>query len=107
MCVSPCHVWENGKLAVAIGTPGGYGVLQTTPQMLVNLVDFGMNTQEAIEAPRFRCVTPIAATGGVGIMIEGRYPEATLAELERRGHRVERLAEWTPAVGSGQGVAID
>jgi gamma-glutamyltranspeptidase / glutathione hydrolase len=120
MCVSPCHVWRDGRLAVTIGTPGGYGILQTTPQMLVNLLDFGMNTQEAIEAPRLRCVTPIAetetyftsdqpmaSTGGLGIMIEGRYSAEALAELERRGHRVERLDEWTAAVGGGHGVAID
>src|SRR5207253_9680315 len=107
MCVAPCHVHREGQLAIAIGTPGGYGILQTTPQMLINLVDFGMNTQEAIEAPRFRVIAPIgennvyfteerpmAATGGTGIMIEGRYPDATLDELRRRGHNVERLAEW-------------
>jgi len=49
----------------------------------------------------------MASTGGLGIMIEGRYSDETLAELERRGHRVERLAEWTSAVGGGHGVAID
>jgi gamma-glutamyltranspeptidase/glutathione hydrolase len=88
--------------------------------MMINLLDFKMNTQEAIEAPRFRAVTPIgedarnfteadpmAANGGTGVMIESRYSADTLAELERRGHRVERLVEFTPAVGGGQGVAID
>jgi gamma-glutamyltranspeptidase/glutathione hydrolase len=120
MCVAPAHVRRDGKLAIAIGTPGGYGILQTTAQMLVNLIDFGMDTQAAIEAPRFRCVLPpgedgryhtearpTAAYGGTGVMIEGRYSADVLSELERRGHRVERLAEWTPAVGGGQGVAID
>jgi gamma-glutamyltranspeptidase len=88
--------------------------------MVINLIDFGMNTQEAIEAPRFRAVIPIAetdvyftqerpmdATNGTGVVVEGRYPDATFAELERRGHHVQRLADFTPAVGGGQGVTID
>lgn len=120
MCVAPCHIRRNGKLAIAIGTPGGYGILQTTPQMISNLLDFGMNTQEAIEAPRLRAVQPtgednvyftderpMASTGGMGVHIEGRYRAEVLAELERRGHRMERLDDFTAAVGGGHGVAID
>ncbi|MCW5603634.1 MAG: gamma-glutamyltransferase [Burkholderiales bacterium] len=38
-----------------IGTPGSYGILQTTTQILHHLIDARMNIQEAIEAPRFRC----------------------------------------------------
>ncbi len=120
MCLNPAQVHRDGRLAICIGTPGGYGALQTVPQMVINLIDFGMNTQEAIEAPRFRAVIPIAetdvyftqerpmdATNGTGVVVEGRYPDATFAELERRGHHVQRLADFTPAVGGGQGVAID
>ena len=120
MCVAPAHIYRDSKLAVAIGTPGGYGILQTTPQMIVNLLDFGMNTQEAIEAPRFRCVVPLgednvyftetnpmAKTGGAALMIEGRYSDETLDELKRRGHGVDKLADFSAAVGGGQGVMID
>jgi gamma-glutamyltranspeptidase/glutathione hydrolase len=120
MCVAPGHIYRDGKLAVAIGTPGGYGILQTTPQMMSNLIDFGMNTQEAIEAPRFRCIVPtgedlkmftdakpMEPTGGATFMIESRYSEESLTELQRRGHGIERLAEFAPAVGGGQGVMID
>src|SRR3712207_8418267 len=47
-CLSPCQVFQDSELRYAIGTPGGHGILQTTTQMLVNLMDFGMNVQEAI-----------------------------------------------------------
>ena len=39
---------------LGIGTPGSYGILQTTLQMLLNALDFGMSVQAAIEAPRVR-----------------------------------------------------
>ncbi len=120
MCLAPAHVRRDGRLALAIGTPGGYGILQTTAQMLSNWIDFGMNTQEAIDMPRMRAIVPtgddarmlteerpMAANNGAEIMIESRYPAETLAGLEARGHRVTRLAEWTAAVGGGQGVSID
>jgi gamma-glutamyltranspeptidase/glutathione hydrolase len=119
MCVAPGHIWRDGRLHIAIGTPGGYGILQTTPQMMINLLDFGMNTQEAIEAPRLRTVlagesdpyfqdpNPAAGDNATLCAIESRYPADTLAELERRGHHVSRLPEFAPAVGGGQGVMID
>ena len=50
--MSPTQVFSDGAFALSIGTPGSYGILQTQPQMLLNALEFGMNVQEAIEAPR-------------------------------------------------------
>ncbi len=53
-CVSPMQVFQDGTFTLSIGTPGSYGILQTTMQMLVHMLDFGMTIQEALELPRFR-----------------------------------------------------
>ncbi|MDQ3810819.1 MAG: gamma-glutamyltransferase family protein, partial [Chloroflexota bacterium] len=54
MPMAPCVVTRDGQLALGIGTPGSYGILQTTLQMVLNTLDFGMHIQAAIEAPRVR-----------------------------------------------------
>lgn len=120
MCLAPCQVFLGGRLFLTIGTPGGWGIPQTTLQMLLNVLDFGMDTQEAIEAPRFRCLVsaaeqPTELTGSAGLpaeagrelAVEGRLSAEVLAELESYGHHIRRLPEWTPAVGGGHGVKID
>ena len=54
MCLSPGMIWRDGQVFACIGTPGSYGIMETTPQFMVNLMDFGMTVQAAIEAPRVR-----------------------------------------------------
>ena len=51
MCVSPAQIWDADGLRLLIGTPGSYGILQTTPQMIMNILDHQMNVQAAIEGP--------------------------------------------------------
>jgi len=50
----PTIIFRQGRPWVAIGTPGGHTIGQTIPQMVMNLIDFGMNIQAAIAAPRSR-----------------------------------------------------
>ncbi len=52
--MSPTQVFRSGSFALSMGTPGSYGILQTQAQMLLNVLDFDLNVQEAIEAPRVR-----------------------------------------------------
>jgi gamma-glutamyltranspeptidase/glutathione hydrolase len=101
MCLAPCIVLRDGRPAIAIGTPGSYGILQTTPQMLMNLLDHGFSIQAAIEAPRFR------TQRGYELVMEGRIPAEVRAELERRGHQVRVMEDWSAFFGGGQGVMID
>ena len=102
MCMSPAQVWDDDGLRLLIGTPGSYGILQTTPQMIMNLIDHGMNVQAAIEAPRVKSSAP-----GTAVDVENRIPETVLSELAARGHEINRLGDWSPAVGGGQGIHID
>ena len=101
MCVSPAQVWDKGGLRLLIGTPGSYGILQTTPQMIMNVLDHGMNVQAAIEAPRLK------ATRGHNVDVETRIPVEVRAELERRGHQLSELGDWSAGVGGGQGIHVD
>lgn len=101
MCMSPTQVWDQDGLRLLIGTPGSYGILQTTPQMIMNVLDHGMNIQAAIEAPR------VKATAGLLVDAETRVPAAVLAELEQRGHQLNRIGDWSHGVGGGQGIMVD
>lgn len=102
MCISPCQIWQDGDLFALIGTPGSHGIMQTTPQMILNLIENGMNIQAAIEAPRVRLEEP-----GTHVGIESRVPAEIRDALAARGHDVRALPDWTAGVGGGQGIAVD
>jgi gamma-glutamyltranspeptidase/glutathione hydrolase len=99
--MSPTQVFRDGRFAVSIGTPGSYGILQTTPQMLLNVLEFGLGIQEAIEAPRVRVY------GDRLIDAESRIAPETREALVRRGHQVNVIEEWSWIVGGGQGIVRD
>ena len=99
--MSPTQVYRDGQFLLSIGTPGSYGILQTTAQMLVNVLDFGMNVQEAIEAPRVRVYRDRLLDA------EARIPGGTLDGLRARRHQVNVIDEWSWIVGGGQGLMRD
>jgi gamma-glutamyltranspeptidase/glutathione hydrolase len=99
--LSPTMLFRDGKLFLSIGTPGGFGITQTTAQMIANVVDHGFGVQAAIEAPRFKTVA------GNQLVIESRVPRETLDELRSLGHAVMPVEEWSAAVGGGQGILVD
>jgi gamma-glutamyltranspeptidase/glutathione hydrolase len=107
---SPVVVLKNGQLVLAIGTPGGETIGQTQFQGIVNVLDFGMSIQEAIEAPRFRLdpdpnfYKPAAK---IVFEIERRVSPATVEALKAMGHTVNLLPEFTAGVGGMQGILID
>ena len=100
--MSPAQVWDDQGLRFLIGTPGSYGILQTTPQMIMNVIDHGMNIQAAIEAPRVKATAP-----GTQVGVETRIGEDVLLELTLMGHRLNRLGPWAADVGGGQGIMVD
>jgi gamma-glutamyltranspeptidase/glutathione hydrolase len=99
--MSPTQVFRDGRFVLSIGTPGSYGILQTTAQMLLNVVEFGFNVQEAIEAPRVRVYRDRLVDA------EARLPAETRAALAARGHQVNVIDDWSWIVGGGQGIARD
>ncbi|MFD0660934.1 gamma-glutamyltransferase [Thermocatellispora tengchongensis] len=101
MCLAPSQVWRDGEPYLVVGTPGSHGILQTTPQLIVNVVDHGLDIQEAIEAPRIRIGR------GTLLGLESRFSPATVAALGDRGHRVHDLGAWSRVVGGAHGVLFD
>jgi gamma-glutamyltranspeptidase / glutathione hydrolase len=99
--MSPTQVFHDGRFLLSIGTPGSFGILQTTPQMLLNVVEFGMAVQEAIEAPRVRVYRDRL------VDVEGRIPAETRDGLAGRGHQVNVIDDWSWVVGGGQGIRRD
>jgi len=106
---SPVVVLKDGALAFVFGTPGGETIGQTEFQVLLNLVDFQMPVQEAIEAPRFVLdATPNFYKPGAAItvQVEGRVPPATIAALKAMGHTVQVLPGWG-SLGHMQVIRVD
>jgi gamma-glutamyltranspeptidase/glutathione hydrolase len=101
MCMAPAAILRDDKLFMIIGTPGSFGILQTTPQMISNVLDFEYSIQAAIEAPR------IKATNGTTLQIETRIPVEIRDGLTALGHQLEPLGDWSNMVGGGQGILID
>lgn len=106
---SPVVVLKNGALRYVFGTPGGETIGQTEFQVLLNLIDFQMPVQQAIEAPRLVLnATPNFYKPGaaIDVQIEGRVPPATIAALKTMGHTVTVLPGWG-SLGHMQVIRID
>ncbi len=101
MCMAPAAMFRDERLFGCIGTPGSFGILQTTPQMISNLIDFEYSIQAAIEAPRIKAVS------GTTLEIETRITSEVRDALTRRGHQLEHLGDFSNMVGGGQGIMID
>jgi gamma-glutamyltranspeptidase/glutathione hydrolase len=97
--LSPTLARRDGEL-LAFGTPGGDHQDQWSLLFFLSLVHFGLNAQEAIDAPSFHTdhfpesFYPRQPRPRV-VQIEERFGHETLAELERRGHLLERQGPWS------------
>ena len=98
--LSPTIVTEQGKPFLALSTPGGDNQEQSLIQLFFNVVEFGMNAQAAIEAPRFQTRHLVSsfdnhAWNRGDLLLDERNPAATVAELSARGHRVGTRSRWS------------
>ncbi|BAT61315.1 putative gamma-glutamyltransferase YwrD [Variibacter gotjawalensis] len=98
--LSPTLALRDGEPYLAWGSPGGDQQDQWTTQFFLRHVHAGMNLQESIDAPAWHSehfpisFWPRTARPGV-LVVEGRVPQATIKELERRGHEVEVGPDWS------------
>ena len=103
---SPTIVLKDGKVAMVFGTPGGETIGQTEFQMLVNVVDFKMPVQQAVEHPRFVLdAKPNFYKPGseITVTIEKRVPAAALKSLEEWGHKLAPTSDFTAGSGRDAG----
>ncbi|MBZ5570305.1 MAG: gamma-glutamyltransferase [Acidobacteriia bacterium] len=104
--MTPTIVLKDDKLFLVLGSPGGSKIITTVANILMGVVDFGMNIQEAVEAPRFHHQWLPDK-----VNVEQWFSPDTVKALEAKGHHVERGvtvgAEWEPYWSDGECVAID
>jgi gamma-glutamyltranspeptidase/glutathione hydrolase len=98
--LSPTMVTKAGKLELIMSTPGGDNQDQALLQVLLNMLDFGMNPQEAVEAPRFQTEHFYSSFGNHEFVpgklnLESRISRSTIDALNGLGHRVTVTGEWS------------
>lgn len=108
--IIPAFITKDGKPWLSFGVMGGDMQAQGHVQIVVNLIDFGMNIQEAGDAARVRHSGSATPTGGKGdsgggtVSVESGIRDETIEQLRKYGHRVERARG---GYGGYQAIQID
>ncbi len=93
----------KGNIRIAFGIMGGFNQAQAHAQFVSDIVDHKMNIQAALEAPRFTKLT----FDGCDVQMERRIPASVRAGLEKKGHKIQWLGDFSSVVGGGQAVMRD
>ncbi len=101
--MSPTIVLKDGKPFLCIGTPGGLRIFPSVCQAIVNIVDFGMSIQQAVEAPRIWTMG-IPGTPGEKLHMEPGYGGNVMEGLKLKGHE---LVVMPRIAGGMNGVLLD
>ncbi len=101
--IIPAMILKDGQPWLCYGVMGGEVQPQGHVQVAINLIDFDMNVQEALEAPRYRIL------GGKRVALERAIPHDVRSKLERMGHELLPYGEIPPGTpyGGGQAIRID
>jgi gamma-glutamyltranspeptidase/glutathione hydrolase len=101
--IIPALALREGQLWLSFGVMGGFMQPQGHLQVIVNMVDHGLDPQAALDAPRFR----VDQYGGPRVAIESAVPLKTRKALAAMGHEVTRDVTFAPGFGGGQIIARD
>jgi gamma-glutamyltranspeptidase/glutathione hydrolase len=101
--IIPSMILRHGQPWLCYGVMGGDMQAQGHVQVVLNMVDFDMNVQEALEAPRYRIL------GGRRVALERAIPHTVRRELTAMGHELFPYGELPPGTpyGGGQAILID
>ena len=108
---APALALRDGEFYMGFGTPGGDVQTQAMLQAFLNIVEFGMTLQQAVEQPRFGTfIFPNSfsphAIGALNLE-QQRFPAKTVAKLKALGHHVEAWSNLAPAGGAVCAIARD
>ncbi len=100
--ISPTLLFNpDGSPLATLGTPGAARIPITVTQIVSNIIDFGMDMQDAIDAPR------IFQNYNTGLSIEGHMDPLTVYTMKKKGHNVTERGKLDYFFGGVQGVKID
>ncbi len=97
--MAPTIVLKDGKLFLVLGSPGGPRIITTVANILMGMVDYGLDVQQAVNAPRFHHQWQ---PDQIYIERTGLSPD-TIKLLQTRGHKLETQGYWS----DGECIAID
>ena len=97
--LTPTLVLKDGQPFMVLSTPGGDNQDQALLQVLLNIIEFGMNPQEAVEAPRFDTQHYVSSFDNHEFMagllnVESRIPAEVISQLGSRGHKLKIQSAW-------------
>jgi len=97
--LTPTIVLKGGEPFMVLSTPGGDNQDQALLQVLLNIIEFGMSPQEAVEAPRFDTQHYVSSFDDHEFLpgslnVESRVSLKTIQELSQKGHKVKVQGEW-------------
>jgi gamma-glutamyltranspeptidase/glutathione hydrolase len=98
---------RKDTLWAVLGCMGADGQPQIHAQTYVAMIDHGLDFQQAVQAPRWLSGRFALGVARDTLHIEARIAAETLAELERRGHTMDRWGEWNELAGHAHGITID
>lgn len=102
--MGPLVIFKKEKPFLALGSPGGTRIFPSLAQIIVNIIEFNMSLDEAIEAPRFFSFSSQGKAGGV--FLESRIPVKTIETLKKMGHEITIKEAFDKYFGGAQGILI-
>lgn len=104
--LNPAMLLKDGQPCLVYGTMGGEGQPQTQAALVTRIIDYGMNVQEAIEAPRWLYGRTWGADSNT-LKLESRIAQSVCDELQQFGHDIEMMPPLTDVMGHAGAIWID
>ena len=96
--MTPAIVEKDGKFLMAVGTPGGSTIITSVFQTILNVIDFGLSTEDAVNKPKFHHQWQPDV-----VAVERDFPESVSEELTRMGYKIQKRGQ----IGRTEVIRID